>query len=428
MELTSWQKLDKYFNKKSMMEILDVDRKENNHSRFLGWLFEEKEAVKKLNNLLKERAIEQQANCFIDSNTINHVSVRLEESIQNGNIKGRADIVITFYPNKNDENPRYIVIENKVWSKEHNAGQGDKPQTEAYYRYYENVHGEGNTTYVFLTPLEPIVLNGLKQLQCGDCHYIQINYQDIARHVIDELIKDNKMKDNLRKVKDYLKALCINYSQEDILALDPALEVDLRKFWKDNYFFFENLNDWQNRNLDEQKELLEIWNKHADLIGLSIKSLAFMIFDDEKQTLLFKDLYEKLYPKTDDDATKTKKDRTKYYLGSVENWFAEKNKEQKLLKKTELIMNIVQRYVSQQSKSLSDIQNAFPPSLRKKTNCPIVIGGEGKARYSRVNDKNDIYVHQSLWDGTILMRHVIRHTQIIFPEIGPITEIPSFIL
>lgn len=50
MELNSWQKLDKYFSKKSMMEILDVDRKENNHSRFLGWLFEEKEAVEKLSN------------------------------------------------------------------------------------------------------------------------------------------------------------------------------------------------------------------------------------------------------------------------------------------------------------------------------------------------------------------------------------------
>ena len=409
-----------------MMEILGVDRKEINHSRFLGWLFEKKEAVKKLNNLLKERAIGQLANSFIYCSSINHVSVRLEESIQNGIIKGRADIVITIYPNKNDENPRYIVIENKVWSKEHNVGQGDEPQTKDYYNYYESVHGEGNTTYVFLTPLEPIVLNELKQLQCEDCHYIQINYQDIARHVIDELIKDNKMKDNLRKVKDYLKTLCINYSQEDIMALDPALEEDLIKFWKDNSIFFENLNDWKNRSLDEQKELLEIWNKHADLIGLSIKSLAFITFDDEKQTLLFKDLYEKIYPKTDDDATKTKKDRTKYYLGSVENWFA--NKEQKLHKKTELIMNIVQRYVEQQGKSLNDIQNAFPPSLRKKTNCPIVIGDEGKSRYSRVNDKDDIYVHQSLWDGTILMRHVIRHTQNIFPEIGPITEFPSFIL
>ena len=31
--------LDRYFSEKSMMEILGVDRDENSHSKFLGWLF-----------------------------------------------------------------------------------------------------------------------------------------------------------------------------------------------------------------------------------------------------------------------------------------------------------------------------------------------------------------------------------------------------
>jgi hypothetical protein len=49
--------LDSYFQQKSTMEILGVDRDENAHSRFLAWLFENEEtrdvAIKKLISLLK---------------------------------------------------------------------------------------------------------------------------------------------------------------------------------------------------------------------------------------------------------------------------------------------------------------------------------------------------------------------------------------
>lgn len=39
--------IDRYFSEKSMMEILGVERKENVHSKFLGWLFENEVTSKK---------------------------------------------------------------------------------------------------------------------------------------------------------------------------------------------------------------------------------------------------------------------------------------------------------------------------------------------------------------------------------------------
>jgi hypothetical protein len=108
MELTSWQKLDKYFSKKSMMEILGVDRDENAHSKFLGWLFEKPQAMFHLLALLNKR----QPEVPVVNNAYRIVSITEDFFIINEE-KRRADILITVYPKENEQ-PFYIVIENKV--------------------------------------------------------------------------------------------------------------------------------------------------------------------------------------------------------------------------------------------------------------------------------------------------------------------------
>jgi nucleosome binding factor SPN SPT16 subunit len=109
MELTSWQKLDKYFSKKSMMEIMGVDRDENAHSNFLAWLFENEETGKHACKLLIE--LLQQDKLSIDK--ISKVKVTREAFVQSTyeknesgeivkthnnspgtEVKGRTDIVI----------------------------------------------------------------------------------------------------------------------------------------------------------------------------------------------------------------------------------------------------------------------------------------------------------------------------------------------
>ena len=167
MELTSWQKLDKYFSKKSMMEIMGVDRDENAHSNFLAWLFENEEtgkhACKLLIELLQQEAknadkkgkekvikrLENLANISIEK--ISKVKVVREDYIclVDGNTKmeGRCDVVII--ASIGDLKYR-IIIENKVKSEEKNSCWKEKTedrwcncttkpiigQTQFYYNYY----------------------------------------------------------------------------------------------------------------------------------------------------------------------------------------------------------------------------------------------------------------------------------------------------
>ncbi len=108
MVMTNWEKLEAYFNKKSMMEILGVDRDENAHSKFLGWLFENEDtrevAIKSLLSLLerKHREREQDKTHFPpslneinwDTFSIKDTKVTLEDFVEYSGFYGRADIVI----------------------------------------------------------------------------------------------------------------------------------------------------------------------------------------------------------------------------------------------------------------------------------------------------------------------------------------------
>ena len=101
------QTLHDYYSELSFMEILRVERKENYHSNFLKWLFEDPElsAVtnKRLLLLLLKRHRQQCGYHFPKSikdalltNTlhIKNVNAKLEDSISNDKGKGRCDIMI----------------------------------------------------------------------------------------------------------------------------------------------------------------------------------------------------------------------------------------------------------------------------------------------------------------------------------------------
>ena len=398
--------LREYLEKKSMMEILDVDRRETNHSRFLGWLFEKREATEKLLVLLHNRGEKQNKKVPV-INGIDHVSVKLEESVQSEGIKGRADIVITLYLKIGEK--RYIVIENKIRSKEHNAGKSEVPQTELYYDFYENVHGAGMTLYVFLTPLATSELDKIKPQN----NYIQINYQDIVDEIISPLSNDKKFKDTQNKVNDYLKALGINYFQEDIMAVEPKLEDYVKGLWDNNQAFFLGLLHWNDNSDEDKKDILRLWNKYNDLLGVCMKALFYCAGENKD----IETLYYRLFP--------AYRDYTKYYVGDINDLFS-KRKKKDLLDKNGLIYKIIESYSDNVSSSIVDLHEAFPATLRKKTSIPVVLTSQKSKRYKQVA-KYNLYVHQSAWDGTTLMRHVIKHVSKVFPEFGAITEIPDFI-
>ena len=108
--------VDEYLSEQSLLEIMNVDRLENYHSKFLGWLFENTNtrdfAIKQLVALLRDKR--KKGFVFPDINendVIESVSVILEEPVKENDKNGRADIVIII--EWLNSTPLRIIIENK---------------------------------------------------------------------------------------------------------------------------------------------------------------------------------------------------------------------------------------------------------------------------------------------------------------------------
>ena len=144
-----------------------------------------------------------------------------------------------------------------------------------------------------------------------------------------------------------------------------------------------------------------------------MKALYYCAGENEKIV----ELYKYLFP--------AQKDYTKYYVGDINDLFT-RWKRNDLLDKNRLIFKIIESYSDKVSSNIIDLQNAFPESLRKMTNAPAVLSYKKSNKYKKV-DKHNIFIHQSAWDGTTLIRHVISHVSKVFPEFGTIIEIPYFI-
>lgn len=386
MELTSWQKLDKYFSKKSMMEILGVDRDENAHSKFLGWLFEKPEAMFHLLALLNKR----QPEVPVVNNAYRIVSITEDFFIINEE-KRRADILITVYPKENEQ-PFYIVIENKVYSDEHTK------QTSAYFEHYRKKY-EGRVFYVFLTLPIQLCLPKQKTTEPECKEFIPITYQDIMSDVLDKLNKDDL-------VDDYIQCLGISFWQEkNVMAYSKNFADLLNSFWKENKSLIIQFCQVDGCYSDELKD---VWNKHSAFLRTVIKALDGMsnMFDGTPED------YRCICKLND---VVNGKDFTQYIIKELGG---------KSFNKNLLIYTLVSRYVEKKiDTTYNNLQTIFPESWRMKPNSrrgtltnQIVID---KKRYDEeVKDKNnwrklegiseDVYVLQTLWDGKELMRKVIE--------------------
>ncbi len=262
-----------YFEEKSFLEILHVDRKENYHSHFLKWLFEDPETFAKANEnllyLLIQRSNHQKESHFPDGIknallvggfTINYVAVKLEDKVTNG----RSDIVIdiNYQIGDNENKDFHIIIENKVYSTEHNAGKSKVSQTISYYDYYKKIYNEDNLVFVYLTPIDSVTLNIYENAECDCKKYIQINYQDLLDDILLPLSKDESLQ--LRKrfiIEEYMKGLSINYSQNSsIMAMTENLRRLLEDFWTNNQELIELSIDARSQDPsagDEEKQMFE---------------------------------------------------------------------------------------------------------------------------------------------------------------------------
>ena len=405
-----------YLSRKSMMEILGVDRDECAHSQFLGWLFENtltgKEATSLFISMLQEEA-------KIQAKDINDIKVVLEDFVEVKGFHGRVDIVmdVTYCYTKH----QHIIIENKIDSLEHKMGQGNKAvdaenamwQTEGYYEYYSKLKP---CAFVFLTrPESQITIpadDKVSQKGPQYNYFKWIDYQNLLDKVLAPL--KNKLpvgSEERMRVDDYIRCLGINMTQENLIAVSEELKVLVDKVWDDagNRALFERLKE-------KDAALNDFWETNKNLIQPLFKVLKY------------------LYPESNDikeiDKVVNGKDTTKYdlyYNGELVNTNLSKNA---------LVKKVVELYIYNVSNNLEDVKAAFPPKLRmlekgkgadptSLSNQVVIQKSSKPNKWVLLEGKSDWYVNQTGWDGKAMMNYFINHAKTLLPKLQIHEVVPS---
>ena len=253
------QQLESFYYNQSVPEIFGVSRQETSHSSFLAWLFTptanhglgSKPLIQLLELYLRNYR-KQQRDVSVNSTmptelknailvrsiSIVSVNVKLEDFTETSTSKGRADIVIycdVRIPDSITEKLR-IVIENKVYSKEHTN------QTQKYYDYHEtsksyNDNGEciEQCLYIYLTPP-----SNSKDADCK--HFIHITYQNLLDHILERsLILPNLNERTKFILTEYISSLTLPSEYIDkqnqtkkiktIMAIGERERALLQSFW-----------------------------------------------------------------------------------------------------------------------------------------------------------------------------------------------------
>lgn len=284
--------LQNFYLVPSYMGLLNVGRKELQHSRFLAWLFDKKyfdqnsvnSPLFYLLDIAMRRAVMQDKVSIFDEKLYNNIIFRdfdiidstiiLEDHFIDNNSKPRStDILLTLncrYKGNSDDFTILICIENKVLSKEHDN------QTEAYFDYYNEY--KGKKIYLYLTPLSSSKLDDYDHLtqdeKCKCNNFIQINYQDIVDFILEPLMKiENKFSQKYFIIDDYIKTL--RY---------PIMEEK------------ESKKTIMAMGKEERELLTEFWNTNHELIELAIRALG----EDSSDNNLSNELIEELQATTEE--------------------------------------------------------------------------------------------------------------------------------
>lgn len=250
-----YQELKNYYSQRSFFDILKIMRNENIHSNFIAWLLDPCQShglnvypIKKFLEMLiivtfdclySKRAQVLFPDDLIDpiitcNYEILDVDVEREKAINNAR---RIDIFISVRLKVGEEEKNLkIVLENKVYSKEHTD------QTNAYFEWAQKeFRGTSEVVYVFLTPVTTNELLALNEQQCACKMYIQINYQYLVNYLLEPCKKQDMPEEANILIENYLRCLsypAINEQDESIGGTIMATSERERKlllnFWETN--------------------------------------------------------------------------------------------------------------------------------------------------------------------------------------------------
>lgn len=430
-------KLHEFFSKKSTMEILGVDRDENAHSKFLGWLFENEltrdSAIKKLLALLQTKLRKQKIQDIPDvmksynekTFAFQQVHVKLEDVVEveyeGKTYHGRVDIVIDIQLNNSDH--LFVIIENKIFSHEHRLGCGKKTedpdapwQTKGYYLYYDNKN-KNKCLFAYLTLPQRPMLEGdsdKEEIDEPDCKkFIPINYQDLMTDLLEELKvtytvakKQKEVSIIQQRIIDYITCLEINKTQNSLMAVSKDLKT-LAEEYKDIQLL-KNINDnIQNKNAS-------FWQEHKDFLRPLFKVLTYLA-EVNKYSDIIKNEIQKI------DKIVNGKDYTAYMIKeNNQPIISGDNKDR--YGKNALVKKAVELYINyHQISDFEELRKAFPPSLRlvnkgssadPESLCNQVVSiTKYNNDWKPIEPKDDWFVNQTGWDGRTMMDNFIEHVK-----------------
>ena len=216
-------KLTRYISEPNVFDILNVTNYEIRHSRILSWLLNPDE-----NHELGDAFLRECIRIAIQRNNDSEDEYEFDDEIGNDIQKDLRDWLLDDFQTV-DVNPEekqgrnrldisitaegssgqsyFIVIENKLRSKEHK--RGGVSQTENYFTTImsEDAYSHMKKLFIFLTIDEDEVAE--------DDHWVKLTYNDIIEALRNALIGKTIPKSALLIIEDYIKALERNYCDDE---------------------------------------------------------------------------------------------------------------------------------------------------------------------------------------------------------------------
>ncbi len=370
----TYTELRKYYNSKSILQIIGKERDENTHSDIIAWLLGDNSehglgltsirlflmlisiCMEKKENIEAKKSYNNQdlLDLFLDPKlNIKSISVSREKSLgKNGQSytkNQRLDIVAKVSIAIGEENKILpIIIENKVLSYEHN--NNNKEQTDAYKEWADEKYESDEylePVFLYLTPKS--------NDKPKNNSFAIVTYQELVDKVIEPCLIYITSEVAKYRIKDYLRSLSY---------------ADFEKNYKKGEIVMA-------MSENERKLLIKFKDENKDLFFAIKKAI------EEEEN----DQTTKAVEKITDSITKR---NTEKYLYNG-----------KICNKRQLVYNVIKDYIdSGEAKSINDLKQKFETPGSQKSNELIKTENEykhfsdnQKTRVNKVKFNNEnIYI------------------------------------
>lgn len=371
-----FQELKAYYSKTTIFNILKIERNENRHSAFLAWLLDANGShglkEEPLRKFLRALAVSETgsidktlANSFVSGNySYENLVVETEKSVETEK-KGRIDVFVSFdmetanketanKGNANNKTHVYIIIENKVYSKEHDE------QTKIYLDWASReLRKRGKKTAIIGVFLSPE-----KQSECSAVEFVKFTYEDLLEKVIEPLLCMEMTDKNRWILNDYI----LNLGQpakswndkedpekEDrILAVSSAKRKDFRRLYRKHRVLFDTIlicaNVVQNNNQYNDQIISVFGDKKCEEVcklDVTSKDLLLGVWNNKGNQQLIKMTFNNW---VEDNCNETEVEVWKTLLGLKSNRFNFIFNGECYKTKAELCHAIVESYIDKHPK------------------------------------------------------------------------------